>query len=426
MNRSAKVKNYKKRYIPSWITPLKKFHIGERAQSGENFIRVVIPCFDEPDLLGVIQSLCQCEKPRYPVLVVIVINYPFGCSEEIQKRSKSQLNDLLEKLTEKPFQWLNFTLIEAFDLPAKKSGVGLARKIGMDYAAIEIEQDDNSVLVCLDGDCRVQKNYFKSLENHFERYLETPGCSIYYSHTRDDEKSDTFQSLAIQQYEMHLRLYSNMVKKTGAPFGFHTVGSSMAVRTNEYLNLGGMNVKKAGEDFYFLQKFMKGRKFSRLQETTVFPSSRVSKRVPFGTGKAMLAVFESGNKLPELRTYNGEIFEILGEWLNNLEQVYNYHDIRAGKPHEKLYEYLNSIETPRRISQSIENSSNFQTFKNQFYQFFDAFFIMKWARQFCTLRLGNRRRSCVCSFGFCLLLWSSLSAPFSPLSTFRRKCGRGR
>src|SRR5690606_11992981 len=88
-------------------------------------------------------------------------------------------------------------------------------------------------------------------------------------------------------YEIHLRYFIGMQRWAGFPHAFQTVGSSMAVRARIYCQIGGMNTRQAGEDFYFLHKIIERGKFSDLNTTTVYPSPRISDRVPFGTGQSM-------------------------------------------------------------------------------------------------------------------------------------------
>jgi hypothetical protein len=67
---------------------------------------------------------------------------------------------------------------------------------------------------------------------------------------------DSNVARAITSYELHLRYLVHAMRWAGHPFAYQTVGSSMAVRRKAYLSLGGMNTRQAGEDFYFLQKFI--------------------------------------------------------------------------------------------------------------------------------------------------------------------------
>src|SRR5256885_5318511 len=46
-------------------------------------IVVVIPCFNEPDLIGSLETLWFCERPECSVEVIVVLNSPAGCSAGI-------------------------------------------------------------------------------------------------------------------------------------------------------------------------------------------------------------------------------------------------------------------------------------------------------------------------------------------------------
>lgn len=344
-------------------------------------IRLVVPSYDELDLRNVIHSLWRCDRPARPVHTTIVINFPAGAAPEVKARSVDAYRQLAEELQQnRDCNWMGYTLILAADLPDKKAGVGLARKIGMDEAAwLSTSLSAWHILVCLDADCRVAANYFSAIESHFHQNPESPGCSIFYQHTRSDEDISGEHRMAIAQYELHLRLYTNLVRLTGLPFGYHTVGSSMAVRVTEYLKEGGMSPRKAGEDFYFLQKFMKLGNFTRLHQTTVFPSARISARVPFGTGRAMTDILQHRREPDSLMTYSIETFRDFAQWFKNLEAIYQSGDFHAGSPAPPLAEYL-SKEFPQSIIGQLKmNCSDYPSFQKQVIRKLDAFWIMKWA-----------------------------------------------
>src|SRR4029434_9989987 len=102
---------------------------------------------------------------------------------------------------------------------------------------------------------------------------------------------------AIAAYELHLRYYLQALRTAGFPHGYHTIGSSMAVRARTYMEQGGMNRRQAGEDFYFLHKLIPLGGFTELNSTTVYPLPRPSNRVPFGTGRAVSEwLIQTGNK----------------------------------------------------------------------------------------------------------------------------------
>jgi len=73
----------------------------------------------------------------------------------------------------------------------------------------------------------------------------------------------------------------------------------------------------AGEDFYLLQQLSKtGCKIEMIEEALVFPSDRVSDRVPFGTGKAVGDIVENGRWL----TYHDHCYRDLGQLLDVVEK----------------------------------------------------------------------------------------------------------
>ena len=78
----------------------------------------------------------------------------------------------------------------------------------------------------------------------------------------------------IAAYELHLRYYTHGLRFSNLPYSFQTVGSAMAVRCSAYQKQGGMNKRKAGEDFYFIQKIIALGGYSELNSTTVFPVSK--------------------------------------------------------------------------------------------------------------------------------------------------------
>ena len=78
-----------------------------------------------------------------------------------------------------------------------------------------------------------------------------------------------------------------------------------------------MNRRPAAEDFHFLNKLAKIGEIGTVTNTTVFPSARISERVPFGTGARMLRFITGG--MDEYRLYDPRIFVILRDWLRGMK-----------------------------------------------------------------------------------------------------------
>ena len=201
------------------------------------------------------------------------------------------------------------------EIPDRDGGVGTARKIGMDAALriIDVRGAGGGVICCLDADTLVEENYLSAFRTYFARTGDPAAVSAYAHQKPDDPKL----LAAICCYEIFLRSYVIGLSYAGSPYAFHSIGSTMACSAEGYTDVRGMNRRRAAEDFHFLNKLAKIGKIGTITETTVFPSSRPSGRVPFGTGRSMLRFLIGGTD--EYRLYDPRIFVILKEWLAAME-----------------------------------------------------------------------------------------------------------
>jgi len=332
------------------------------------FISVVIPIFKEPDLLPTLKSLVECEKTQHPVEVILVVNHPENAEISIKEQSAKTVEQIEQFIRENPSD-LQFHIIKAFDLPLKKAGVGLARKIGMDEAAHRFNTFDlDGVILCFDADSSCEKNYLKEVEKHFLNNPDCTGASIHYEHPLYLKNGKINHAIIL--YELHLRFYIQALKFTGYPFAFHTIGSSMAVRSSVYQKQGGMNQRKAGEDFYFLHKIIPLGNFHQIATTKVIPSPRISDRVPFGTGRAMQ---EHQNQSKDLGTsYDFESFKLVKKFLENINlKILTTHTPTAIQAF--LIETGLQVELEKIVSQSKDE----QHFRLRFFEWFNGFKMLK-------------------------------------------------
>ena len=350
-------------------------------------IVVVIPCFNEPDLIGSLESLWLCARPDCSVEVIVIVNSPAGCGEQIRRQNQATLKTAVEWIAQHRHPRLALHTLHFPGLPAKQSGVGLARKIGMDEALRRFDDlgRTEGIIVGYDADCRCETNYLTALERHFQANPQSPGCSIYFEHPLKGPLSSQIYG-AIAAYELHLRYYVQALRYAGFPQAHHTLGSCMAVRADAYRKQGGMNRRKAGEDFYFIHKIIPLGGFTDLTSTTVYPSPRASERVPFGTGKAVRDIL-SGR---QMKTYPLEAFLDLKQLVERVPEMY-----RGGK--EGNSETLATL--PLSVSgfmanqqfadvlvEICENTSSEAAFRKRFFRRFDGFHAMKFvhhARDCC-------------------------------------------
>jgi hypothetical protein len=296
----------------------------------------------------------------------------------------------------------------------KEAGVGLARKILMDEAARRFSQLGNpqGIITGFDADAEVDPNYLQALASHFfpegrperlseagdaerlperlpERRRAEPqvapdGCSIYFEHPLEGDSFPPTVYDAITQYELHLRYYLAALRFTGSPDAYHTVGSSFAVRADIYCMEGGMNRRKGGEDFYFIQKVAQRGNWSELKSTRVIPSPRSSDRVPFGTGRAvqvLLREVDSSGNIPSLTSYNPAPFGMLQQLFSNIDSLY-----AGGLPEVSgvlsevsgvLSDFLSAQGFGEALDEIRSNTGSPEAFRKRFWRWFNMFRIMK-------------------------------------------------
>jgi len=344
-------------------------------------IVVVIPAYDEPFLLLSLMSLKKADLPISDIEVIVVINDSEKTNSEIKKKNFGLYHQANDWALKNSNPRLKFHILYFPDLNAKHAGVGFARKIGMDEACWRFGKlrNRNGIIVCFDADSKCEQNYFKAIESHFQNHPKSPACSINFEHPIYGADFDQATYDAIVDYELHLRYFVEAQRWAGFPFAFQTIGSSMAVRVHDYQKQGGMNRRQAGEDFYFLQKFIELGKFTECNTTTVIPSPRPSHRVPFGTGKAVNEIVKSKGKY---ETYAPESFEDLKAFFEKVDELFNTENERLNLFLEVLPDsvstYLKSINFEKRVVEIKSNTTNLKAFRNRIFRWFNAFQLMKY------------------------------------------------
>ncbi len=280
-------------------------------------LAVVIPALaEERELAATLASLAaNPERELRRTLVVCVVNNVEGAAgAQVEDNQRT-----LAALRQRGIGGLRLADVDASsrgrELPVGE-GVGLARKIGLDLAlgALVRAGAKNPTLVCLDGDTRVDASYLGAVRDHFARSPEPWAARIDFTHRREGNE---LQRAAIGCYELYLRHHELGLRLARSPYAFVALGSTIACSAEAYAAVSGMNRRRAGEDFYFLQQLAKTGPLSRVEGTTVFPSSRPSKRVPFGTGPRVECFLARSADEDHWRVHAMESYVLLGE-LNRL------------------------------------------------------------------------------------------------------------
>ena len=342
-------------------------------------IIITIPCYYEPEIVRTLDSICHCAMPKCSVEILVVVNHSESAENDIKAFNQKTLEMLHQYAEEHATEQISIVPIAAFDIPQKQAGVGYARKVAMDEAIHRFAQinNPNGILVSCDADTLVETNYLTAIEQFYEQHPQCGATNLYFEHPLSGELQQE-QYQAIAQYELYLRYYVEQLKRIGFPYAYHTVGSCFSVRAKAYCRQGGMNKRQAGEDFYFLQKLFPSETFGEITSTTVYPSSRVSNRVPFGTGTAIAELKQQGG---ELQTYPSESFDVLQQFFSQSLTLCNATESQLGKTYETFHPCLKSFlqftEFKEKIIEIQHNTKSKDQFQKRFFRWFNGFQVYK-------------------------------------------------
>ncbi len=198
-----------------------------------------------------------------------------------------------------------------------KIGVGMARKTIMDL--ISQIAKPNDIIVSIDADTVFNKNYLSAIIQQFNEHPDALAlANPYYHPLTCNEEIDR----AMLRYEIYMRYYALNMRFSGTPFCFSPLGSAMSARISAYKKINGLTPKKSGEDFYFLQKMVKAGKVLMYNSEIVYPGTRLSDRVFFGTGPAMIKGINDGWEAYPL--FNPEFFNQVKETISLFPVLFNH------------------------------------------------------------------------------------------------------
>jgi hypothetical protein len=285
---------------------------------------VVIPALAEAaELPAVLDALGRGSARWSETEVIAVVNNPAGADAAVVADNRATLRALGAPSVGPPVHALD-RCTPGRALPPERAGVGPARRIGMDLALERLcvaGSVERAAIACLDADAPVAPGYLDALLAVFDSGDPPPGAVCACAHPIPD---DPDRAAAILAYETWMRYFELGLALAGSPFSYPTIGSCLVSSAAAYAQVGGMPERQAGEDFYFAQKLIKlaaGRGLARLDGARVQPRARLSHRVPFGTGRALLRCEAEG---PEAyrRVEPPEAFFELRRWFAALPAGY--------------------------------------------------------------------------------------------------------
>ena len=365
--------NFAESYSERYSVAPKIFDDNPRSDTG---IIVVIPCYDDEFVFTTLQSLDSAKVPSCSVEVIVVVN----SAEDTEVAVVDKNRRIYDLLCEKKYSYHNFSLLSYIieGVPHKIAGVGNARKVGMDesvwrYASIE---KPRGVIVSLDADCLVSEDYFTEIYTRFYCSNDKPNaCTLQYRHNFDEKIYSEQEISACRKYEMYLRYFRLAQKVAGIPVCMHTIGSCLAVTAETYAKMGGMSRRQAGEDFYFLQKLAQQSPVAAICKPIVFPSPSVSERVPFGTGRSVKKIIDTGI----CKVYNFGLFLLLKNFYSNFAELFDNKQCVIPK---EIVDFVGEQKFYALVDECRRNTSERRNFVKRMFAKFDVFFMIRFLNGF--------------------------------------------
>ena len=366
-----------------WSTYLQK-HRGKYIntkfpENAKADIILVIPCFNEQELIHTLQSIKSSKRPKGKLLVAVIINSGLDVNRNVLIQNRLTFTEVERFAVFNNEANLIYFPLLCEDLPFKHAGVGLARKIGMDLSVDHFYSNSKKgIIISLDADCEISESFFVSIENEFGKN-EKLNCTIQNFHHRVEDDNKDIEN-AIRQYEMYLRYFSNMLKYIGFPYYYHTIGSAFAVSADAYVKVGGMGRQQGGEDFYFLQKIFQLGQIKELQETYVYPMARFSDRVPFGTGPALQKILDEPDR--KIKVYSKQSFFHLKSLFDIKDSLFKKNEneimLALSELHPALQNFLTEVYFIDSLKDCNNNCSNLSSYRKRFFHHFNSFKIIKY------------------------------------------------
>ena len=280
---------------------------------------IAIPAMDELDFLPKTLDAIANQKTEYPFTVYVCVNQPDSWWDDPEKKDiclkNQQLISYISSCT-------SFKIVvqdhasKSKGWVGKNHGVGWARKCLFDEILSIAEPED--IIISLDADTLFNENYFQSIGENFDRSNCYPVLSVPYYHPLTDDEAT---NKAMLRYELYMRFWFLNMHRIASPYTFTAIGSGIAMKVHALRKIGGITPVKSGEDFYLMQKFRKMTSLNQWNSEAVYPAGRLSDRVFFGTGPALIKGMQGNwNSYP---IYHFSFFDPIAESYQSIEQLFH-------------------------------------------------------------------------------------------------------
>lgn len=342
------------------------------AAEGSWSAALVVPAFRETTALWEgIERVCQDAS----ALTILVVNQTTSTrvpeNEELlaAARSRGPVRQIANRVEQVGASLLLIDRSSPGNEFDDKDGVGLARRIGLDLALALGEQGllESEWLFTTDADATLPAAYF-DVANHVPK--DAVGLTYPYRHRLDVSSPALRQAIAL--YELSLRYYVLGLRWAHSPYAFSAIGSTIAVRRSSYAKVRGMPRRKAGEDFYLLEKLAKLGKVFRPNCAPIELRGDRKPRAPFGTAPSIERMTSSSEPF---ELYHPDCFAQLRRWLLCLERVAlsaQIQDAQECLDDPILGPCLEDLRVLPGLERSLSQSGSHEQIRARLHGFFDA------------------------------------------------------
>lgn len=260
---------------------------------------LILPAFDE-SFDPIRRSLHRAAEAD--ALLIAVINCPDNATRDQIQRTRR----LLETLTQ--HHSCHLLVVDRVNTPIpKRQGVGLARKIGTDIALALFAAGrlTSPWIYNTDADASLPENYF-------HHALGSRGAAVF-AHRHHTADSNLARAIAL--YDLHMAYYVAGLEFAKSSYAMPTLGSALAIHATTYAQIRGFPRRNAAEDFYLLNKAVKLAPVDYHRAVVIDIEARLSQRVPFGTGPALIKIVQQLDTDQTYESYRFEVFVHLRDTL---------------------------------------------------------------------------------------------------------------
>jgi cellulose synthase/poly-beta-1,6-N-acetylglucosamine synthase-like glycosyltransferase len=280
-------------------------------------VYIALPCMDEFENIDKVLT-CVKSQTYAKLHLFVCVNQPEkyhhapAYSHIVEGNAKTI--EYLQKEKDTPITIIDKSS-KGMGWDEKNYGVGWARKVLFD--SIEAVADNEDVVVSMDADTFFQSDYLEAIVKTFQELPIVSAISVPYYHCLSgDEMLDRL----MLRYELYMRYYALNLWRIKSPYSFTALGSAIAFSMSAFRKIKGVAPKMSGEDFYLLQKLRKNGRIIHYCNAKVYPATRYSDRVFFGTGPALIKG-KSGD-WSSYPFYYPDMFDKIKEFYDALQSLF--------------------------------------------------------------------------------------------------------